>query len=225
MELLSKRIDYEVNTLKWNPIAINRKAPKISHLFFADDLTLFAQANQKNCDTIKRTLDSFSKFSSQKINRAKSKVLFSKNCSSHTINNLASQLNIQARDTFGKFLGFLIFHRNPTKAEFWFILDNMKAKLVGWKIRFLNQAGRTTLSRASLNSISNHVMHYIAIPKNITNQIDRIQRNFIWGTTNSVKKMHMVGWKMVTNSKAREVWVSKELTIKNLPCTQLFPRD
>lgn len=123
MELLSRRIDYEVNTLTWNPIAINRKFPKITHLFFADDLTLFAQANQKNCDTIKRTLDSFSKFSSQKINKAKSKVLFSRNCSSHTINNLASQLNNQARDTFGKFLGFPTFHKNPTKAEFRFILD------------------------------------------------------------------------------------------------------
>lgn len=169
MKFLSRRIDYEVDTLNWNPIAISKKGPKISHLFFADDLTLFAEANQKNCDTIKRIMDIFSLFSGQKINREKSKVLFSRNCSSHSINTLTSNLNIQVGDTFGKYLGFPIFHKTPSKADFQFILDNMKTKLAGWKNQFLNQDGRTTLSRACFNSIPNHMMQYIAIPKNITN--------------------------------------------------------
>lgn len=39
MELLSRRINHEVDILNWIPISINAEGHKISHLFIADDLT------------------------------------------------------------------------------------------------------------------------------------------------------------------------------------------
>lgn len=62
-------------------------------------------------------------------------------------------------------------------------------------------AGRTTLAKASLGSISNHVMQYIKLSSHVTNQIDRIQRNFIWGTTIEKRKIHLVKWDTITNPK------------------------
>lgn len=61
-------------------------------------------------------------------------------------------------------------------------------------------AGRTTLTKACLNSISTHIMHYIKLPASITKIIDKIQRNFIWGTTDE-KKIHLLSWNTLVSPK------------------------
>lgn len=72
----------------------------------------------------------------------------------------------------------------PKNSHFQFILDSLNAKMGGWKTNFLNMAGRNTLAKASLSSMSNHIMQYITLSNKIQKYIDRIQRNFTWGTTN-----------------------------------------
>lgn len=77
----------------------------------------------------------------------------------------------------------------------------MNKKLTGWKTRFLNMAGRTTLATSTLNSIPNHIMQYHKLPKNINRLIDRTQRNFIWGSTAEKSKLHLVNWHTLTDIK------------------------
>lgn len=45
VERLSQLIDYVVNSNIWKPIQLNKKGPKLSLFFFADDLVLFAKAS------------------------------------------------------------------------------------------------------------------------------------------------------------------------------------
>lgn len=80
MERLSREIDNQGLLGNCKPIKISRKGPKLSQLFFVDDLTLFASADQDNCETINSTLQSFHKASRQKVNLIKCKAIFSKNC-------------------------------------------------------------------------------------------------------------------------------------------------
>lgn len=80
MERLSRSIAAQVHNGSWFPIKINHTAPKISHLFFADDLTLFARANKKNCVTVMDAPQQFICKSGQRANTLKSKVVFSSNC-------------------------------------------------------------------------------------------------------------------------------------------------
>ncbi|KAK4724051.1 hypothetical protein R3W88_026830 [Solanum pinnatisectum] len=74
----------------------------------------------------------------------------------------------------------------------------MKAKLSGWKTKLLNMTGRTVLTKSTLSSIPSHVMQYINIPVGVLNKINKIQRDFIWGTTAEKRKMHLVGWNTIT---------------------------
>lgn len=181
MEVLS-HISEAVFIKGWS-IRISRCGPSLSYLVFADDLVLMSSIKWKNCNNIKFVLLNFCTWSGKNINHLKSKILYSKNCPLTIQQRVLSLFNIRSKPTFGKYLGFTMLNKRPSKADFQFIIDNLIEKLSGWKTKFLNIAGRTTLARSSLNSIPIHIMHYIKLPLDISKKIDRIQRNFIWGST------------------------------------------
>lgn len=141
MERLSRMIDEAIVAHSWTPISISKSGPKISHLFFADDLTLFARADSNNCNTIASILHTFCEISGQKLNLSKSRVLFSRNCSQEMINQCSTMLNIKASTSFGKYLGFPMFSSRLENRDYQFIIDNIQTKLSGWKTKLLNMTG------------------------------------------------------------------------------------
>lgn len=155
-----------------------------SHLFFADDLTLMAKANNKSCQAIKMGLNLFCSLSGQCINHTKFKILFSNNCAPNIIKDITNHT-----DSFGTYLGFPIITRKRRPVDFQFIIDKIRARLASWKTRFINIACRTTLAQATLNSIPNRYMQYTLRPRKILKQIDKVQRDVIWGTTEEKKKL------------------------------------
>lgn len=74
----------------------------------------------------------------------------------------------------------------------------MTNRLTSWKSNFLNMAGKTTLASSTLNSIPNHIMQYNYLPIKIIKHIDKIQKIFIWGSTNISKRIYLVSWDTVT---------------------------
>lgn len=118
MKRLPRLIDKAADAKEWFPFSISMVGPKISHLFFAVDLTLFARANAKVCSTIIHSLYSFNEFSRQKINLLKFKVIFSSNCKPDQVLNHYVNLSIQPSSSFGKYPSFSIFHKRPVTVIF-----------------------------------------------------------------------------------------------------------
>ena len=85
--------------------------------------------------------------------------------------------------------------------DFNFVLDRVKRKLVGWKANLLSMAGRAVLIQASSSTIPAYVMQSNLLPEKVLEGIDRVNRNFLWGSTKNSKKMYWVGWKKVTRPK------------------------
>lgn len=56
----------------------------------------------------------------------------------------------------------------------------MNRRPFGWKTKFLNMTDRIFLAKATLSSVSSHVMQYIRLPSKVTKSINKIQRDFIW---------------------------------------------
>lgn len=65
----------------------------------------------------------------------------------------------------------------------------------------LTMAGRITLGKSSLSSIPSHVMQYIKLPSKITDAINRVQRDFIWGTTTEKRKLHLLNWDTIASTR------------------------
>ena len=171
--------------------------------FFADDLLLFAKADLKNCCNIRETLDTFCELSGQKVSLAKSKVYFSPNISPECRSEMCEVLGFRSTPNLGKYLGFPLKHQGASSQDFNFVIERVQAKLQGWKANMLSMAGRVVLSQAVISAVPSYVMQGCVLPSRVLNSLDRINRNFLWGSIESARKMHMVNWKKITKPRVK----------------------
>ena len=67
MEYLGRLIEEKCQSKLWHPVKASRSRPSFSHLFFANDLILFARANSGSCAAAKDALTNFCTKSRQTI--------------------------------------------------------------------------------------------------------------------------------------------------------------
>ena len=77
MEFLGAQISSMCKEKRWDRVKASRNGPSFSHIFFADNLMLFAKANSKNCEAMIEVLDNFCNLVGQKVSKNKSRILFS----------------------------------------------------------------------------------------------------------------------------------------------------
>ena len=185
----------------WQPVKASQSGPEFSHLFFADDLIFFAKVDWVNCAAIRDVLDEFCDLSGQSVSEAKSRVYFSPNVDQDTGESLCDILGFASTPFLGKYLGFPLKHPGSSSQEYNFILDRVKQKLSGWKANMLSLVGRNVLIQASLAAVPSYVMQCNLLPGRILDGLDRVNRNFLWGSSEAAKKIHWVGWDKVIKSK------------------------
>ena len=201
MEFLGYLIDKECMEKKWTPMKASRANLEISHLFFTDDLMFFAKVDKKGAASIKRVLELFCVESGQAISVDKSHIYFSPNTPSNLKDNVCEILGIQATSCLGKYLGFPLRHKGAGRNQYNFIVERMIAKLSGWKTKFLSCAGRLVLVKSVMEAIPSYVMQGAALPMHVCEKIDKVSRDFIWGSTEDKRKLHLVGWGKIVKSK------------------------
>ena len=110
LEVLGALITEKCQAKQWNPIKTSQGGLAFSHIFFADDLMLFAKADRKNCLAIRDALDVFCNISGQKVSETKSRVFFSPNVDPDTRSSLCDILGFRSTSNLGRYLGFPIKH-------------------------------------------------------------------------------------------------------------------
>ena len=158
MDFLGQLIEEKCNVKMWQPVKASQSGPAFSHLFFADDLLLFAKADYINCSTIRDVLDDFCSVSGQTVSEAKSRVYFSPNVDRDTRESLCDILGFASTPLLGRYLGFPLKQPGSSSQDFNFVLDRVKQKLSGWKASMLSLAGRQVLIQASSATIPAYVM-------------------------------------------------------------------
>lgn len=77
----------------------------------------------------------------------------------------------------------------------------MISKLSRWKAKFLSFVGRTVLIKSIMVVIPNHVMQGVALLNHLCEKLDKINKDFLWGSSTEKKKLHLVGWSKIIRPK------------------------
>ncbi|KAH9751256.1 putative ribonuclease H protein [Citrus sinensis] len=191
---LSHGIHRAVNTGTWRPIRLSKRGTPITHVFFADDLLLFAEASCTQAAVINDVLNTFCVSSGAKVNKQKSQVFFSKNVNPCNVRNIGTTLGFSVTTDLGNYLGMPLLHSRVSKATYHGILEKVERKLNGWSAKFLSLAGRITLTQSVLQALPIYSMQTTRLPTSIITKIEQHCRRFIWSGNSEVKKLHLINW-------------------------------
>jgi hypothetical protein len=109
---------------------------------------------------------------------AKSKIFLPKYLDKSRFGFLESELGLKISNSFGKYLGVPILVDGRDKRAFDFILEKIRDKLAGWKVRTLSLAGRCTLIQAVTTAIPTHIMQCTMLSGTILSWINSIETSY-----------------------------------------------
>ena len=110
-------------------------------------------------------------------------------------------LDIAETLNLGKYLDFPLNHKGASQNRYNFVVERVISKLSGWKSKFLSFAGRTVLVKSVMVAIPNYVMQGVALPIHLCEKLDKVNRDFLWGSSTEKRKLHLMGWSKIIRPK------------------------
>ena len=114
---------------------------------------------------------------------------------------LAEALNCQIQMLPIKYLGLPLGANPKLKATSKPAVDKIKFKLSSWKRRQLSIGGRIVLIKAILLSLPIYYMSIFKMLEGVIKSIESIQSRFLWGRFDLKRKIHLVAWSKLYQSK------------------------
>lgn len=147
-EILSRLLFRAELDGKITGIKLSRSGPRFTHLAFVDDLLLCGRATKKEATGFLECLNTYCRWSGQKVNGDKSNVHFSDNIRGNKARDLLQVLGFKLLRGQGRYLG-LPFHFSKSRAkDLEDVVQRVQLKLASWKSRCLSRAGREALAKS-----------------------------------------------------------------------------
>lgn len=159
-----------------------REAPRVNHLFFADDSILFCDASQNNAIGLMEIRKTYELCSGQKINRDKSAIFFSPNTLSSTKSLITSTLQVRIVVLSEKYLGLPTDVGRSKISSFKSLSARVWKRLQGWKGKLLSRAGKEVLIKSVAQAIPTYSMSCFLLPGSLCDHLFSTFANFWWGS-------------------------------------------
>lgn len=138
------RLTEEENTLKG--VKASQRGPAISHLLFADDCILFAEASERGAQSLKQILQEYKINSGQCLNYEKSTIFFSTNTEEGVRGDVTMILRVRRANDIKRYLGLPSLVGKQKKSSFQSLKDRLKGLTIG-VLRFSPKGGKKCLSK------------------------------------------------------------------------------
>lgn len=101
----------------------------------------------------------------------------------------------------GKYLGCLIISDRVNKTTFSEVVENSMLQLTKWKANSLSHVGRAVLVQANLAAKSSFMMQSFSLLGGVLQDLDKINRIFLWNKSPDCKSANLIGWDKVCQPK------------------------
>ncbi|KAL9690358.1 hypothetical protein QQ045_010756 [Rhodiola kirilowii] len=208
-EWLSRKIKRKSEEGVLMGISVARGAPKITHLFFADDCMVYLRMNVNDFNAIKRVLDNYEAVAGQRVNYAKSEVFFSPNVEAGVGDALSNLLGVAKVNGHSKYLGLPLVMSQKKIEAFNFVLEKLWSKVSGWKESLLSTTGKEVLIKSVLLALPLYAMFCFLLSAGILNKLSSMVINFWWAKQGAGSGVHwMRKEKLEEDIGAAEGWGS-----------------
>ncbi|XP_042958059.1 uncharacterized protein LOC122293578 [Carya illinoinensis] len=171
-----------------------RGTPIISHLMYVDDIVIFANGGRRSLRNLMKVLQLYENWTGQVLNTEKSAIYFSKKISTYRKNSLLHLSGFLEGSFPFKYLGVPIVVGKLRAFDFGELLEKVKKKIVGWKMKLLSAGGRLILLRHVLSSMAIHLFAVLHVPKVVIKALNRILSSFFWGDSDGKGKKKWISW-------------------------------
>lgn len=173
---------------------------KITSLCFADDFMILSNGDADSIMIIKQALDEFSEYSGLHPNLGKS-TLFYSNISEEVKKSILEILPFTVGSLPVKYLGVPLVTKRLSVTNCKNLIERVKSRINDWKNKFLSYAGRMQLIASILAAMQNYWANVFFLPKTVTNDIDRLLKDFLWSQGEKVRGKAKIAWKSICRPK------------------------
>ncbi|KAM0009544.1 putative reverse transcriptase zinc-binding domain-containing protein [Helianthus debilis subsp. tardiflorus] len=160
----------------------------------------FGEWDENNLRTLRRILRCFHLMSGLKVNQNKS-FIYGVGKDESEVQHMASVLNCKPGTFPFTYLGLKVGANMNRIASWKEVIDKLHKRLSNWKAKILSFAGRLTLIKSVLGSITNYFLSLYKAPKAVIRKLEGIRQRFLWGGCGGVNKIRWVKWEKVVGAK------------------------
>ncbi|KAL9816500.1 putative RNA-directed DNA polymerase [Arabidopsis thaliana] len=192
MNVLSHMIDKAAvnRIIGYHP---NCKNIGLTHLCFADDLMVFVEGHARSIEGIIRIFQEFASYSGLKISLEKSTIYFA---------GISAQIRDQVTTNFPfetghlpvRYLGLPLLTKRMTASDYAPLIEKVRSKISSWTARALSYAGRLTLIKSVLVSITNFWISAYRLPNSCLKEIEKICAAFLWSGPDLNPNRAKIAW-------------------------------
>lgn len=125
-----------------------------------------------------------------KVNVSKTKLFVSSNTPGSLARTVAKEFGVSLTKDLGMYLGVPLLHQRSSGHTFTYLVDKVRRKWSGWKVRNFSLAARALLIQSVTSAVPRYAMQTMKLPRGTLDQLEKLNRKFLWGEIGEQTRVH-----------------------------------